>query len=182
MKQKINPNKPILITGIIILAISLCVIFPFEYSNANFLTDLNYTFLSLALALLTIMYSLMGKYFFKGILFLLFSIICGIVSWYLLFPLPELDKPASKSLEIVLLILSAFSTMSTFFMGTTTGVVSGLIFFIINYWFLNDENRYKLFFKRLISYLIILSIVSILFRNGSDWIFEISEYFKLNKS
>ncbi len=170
-----NPNKPILTIGLTMLAISLCIILPLEYSKANFISDLSYTFLGLALATLTIMYSLMGKHFFKGLLFLMFSIICGVACWQLLFPLPEIDKPTFKSLEILLIILSAFANLSILFMGTVTGVVSGLIFLMFNFWLLKDKNRYKLFVKRLVSYLLILVIVAILFAKGSDWIFEITE-------
>ncbi|WAC42554.1 hypothetical protein [Pedobacter sp. SL55] len=70
MKPKINIKKPVLMAGVTILAISLCIILPLEYSKANFISDLSYTFLGLTLAILTIMYGLMGKHFFKGLLFL----------------------------------------------------------------------------------------------------------------
>ncbi|WAC42553.1 hypothetical protein [Pedobacter sp. SL55] len=96
----------------------------------------------------------------------------------MLFPHPDVDKPTFKSLEILLIILLAFANIANIFMGIVTGVVSGLIFLAVNFCFLRDENRYKLFFKRLVSYLLILLISSILFAKGGDWIFELTEYFK----
>jgi len=181
MKREININKPVLITGIVILIISVAIIWPIEYRTASFVSDLKFTFSGLALATFTLMYSFMGKHFFKGLLFLLFSIFCGIGSWFLLFPFPEIAKPTSKTLELFVLIISMFANFSSIFMGTVTGVVSGLIFLIVNFWFLKDGNRYKLFVKRLLIYLSILVVVSFLFNKGGDWIFDLTEYFKNKK-
>ena len=178
MKQEIKVNKTFLIAGIVILAISLCV-FPFEYNKASYVFDLKFTFLTLTLAMLTLMYSFMGKYFFKGLLFLFGSCIFSISCWFYFSPNnKELSEPTSEFFEITLTILSAFQTISILFMGTVTGIVAGLIFLLINYKFLKAENLYLLFILRLISYLIILVVVSVLFHHGKDWIAEIAEYLK----
>ena len=178
MREEININKPFLIAGIVILAICLCIILPIEYRTASFLSDLKYTFFSLALAILTLMYSLMGKHFFKGLLFLLFSIICGIACWFLLFPLPEIAEPSSKTLELFVFFISAFANLSSLVMGTVTGVIAGLIFLAVNFCFLKDENRYKLLAKRLLVYLPILLLIAFVCHEGGDWIDSVTEYFK----
>lgn len=178
MKREIKLNKPILITGIVILIISVCVIFPLEYRNASFVTDLKFTYFTLAMTMFAIMYSLMGKYFYKGLLFLFCSCIFSIICWFIFFPDSELTKNNSKFFEITLAILSFFENFAKLYMGTVTGVIAGLLFLIVNARLLKDENRYQLFFKRLISYLVILGVVCLLFAKGSDWIFEISQYLK----
>lgn len=181
MRKEINVNKPALIAGIIILIICLCIVFPIEYRTASFLSDLKYTFFSLALAMLTLMYSLMGKHFFKVLLFLLFSIICGIACWFLLFPLPDIAEPSSKTLELFIFFISAFANLSSIVMGTVTGVIAGLIFLAVNFWFLHDENRYKLLAKRLLVYLSIVLLVALVCHEGGDWIYNVTEYFKNGK-
>lgn len=178
MKEEIKASKPILIVGVVILIISICVIFPFEYSKASFIADLKFTYFTLAIAMFTLMYSFMGKHFFKGLILLFCSCIFSIISWFFFFPDNELTENSSKFFEITITILSFFENFAILYIGTVTGIIAGLIFLILNAWLLKGESRYKLFFLRLISYLIIFSIVSILFAKGGDWIFEISEYLK----
>ncbi|MDQ8006009.1 MAG: hypothetical protein REI64_14500 [Pedobacter sp.] len=178
MKQEIKPNKPILIAGVIILVISLCMIFPFEYSKASLVSDLKFTYFTLGIAMLALMYAFMGRSTYKGLLFLLGSCIFSIICWFAFYPNTDLSEKSSKVFELTIAILSFFENFAILYMGTVTGIVAGLIFIIVNARFLKDENRCRLFFKRLISYLIILGIVSILFFKGGDWIFEISEHFK----
>ena len=177
MHQKINVNKTFLIAGVVILALSLCI-FLFEYNEASFVSDMKFTFLTLTIAMLTFMYSFMGKYFFKGLILLFCSCIFSITCWFIFFPKSDLTEKSSKFFEITLAILSFFENFTILYMGTVTGIIAGLFFMLINYKFIKIKNRYQLFFTRLISYLLILGTVSILFAIGGDWIFEISEYFK----
>ena len=163
MNEGIKARKPILIAGVIILAISLCFIFPFEYNRSNYIADLKFTFLSLAVAMFTLMFGLMGKHFPKGLLFLICSALFSFIAWFFLYP------------------AGWFSAIVAVWGGVPSGVIAGLLFMIFNFEFIKDENRYVLFFKRLISYLVILGVVSILFDKGGDWIFNISEYFKSRK-
>ena len=160
MKREINPQKLFLVSGVIVLAVSLCIIFPLENSKAITIAEFGYTYLTLTIALLTMMYGLMGKAFFKGLLFLLFSALFSFSAWLLLYPSGWL------------------SSLVAFWAGIPCGIIAGLIFMLINFKFIKDDNRYQLFFKRLISYLLILLIVSYMFHNGGDWIFDVSEYFK----
>ena len=163
MIEGIKARKPILIAGVVILTISLCFIFPFEYNRTNYITDLKLTFLSLAIAMFTLMFGLMGKHFYKGLLFLICSTLFSFIAWFFLYPVGWL------------------SAIVAIWGGIPSGVIAGLLFMLFNFQFIKDENRYILFFKRLISYLVILGIVSILFDKGGDWIFDISEYFKSSK-
>lgn len=163
MNEGIKAKKPVLIAGVVILTISLCFIFPYEYNRTNYITDLKFTFLSLAVAMFTLMFGLMGKHFFKGLLFLICSALFSFIAWFFLYP------------------SGWFSTIVAVWAGIPSGVIAGLLFMLFNFQFIKDENRYILFFKRLISYMVILGIVSILFHNGGDWIFDISEYLKSRK-
>jgi len=81
MEKKLSIRNPILIMGVVIFAISVCIIFPYESSKSNYIDDLKFTFLTLALAMFTLMYALMGKHFFKGLLFLLFSAVFSFACW-----------------------------------------------------------------------------------------------------
>ncbi|WP_316807407.1 hypothetical protein [Pedobacter agri] len=175
MKQEI---KPIFLAGIVILIISVCIIFPIEYRKASFVTDLKFTYSTLGVAMLTFMYAFMGRNTYKGLLFLLGSCVFSIICWFIFLPESALSKSNSKVFEITIAIFSFFEHFAKLYMGTVTGVIAGLIFLIVNARFLKDANRYLLFFKRLISYLVILGIVCFLFAKGGDWIFEISEYLK----
>lgn len=158
--EEIKNRKPYLVVSAITLLISLCVVFPFESNRSSFIEDLGFTFLTLGIAMLLGMYGLMGKYFFKGLLVLLCSAFFGFIAWFFLYP------------------SEWFSVLVAFWAGIPSGIISGLIFILVNFALIRDENRYNLFFKRLISYLLILGIVSILFHKGGDWMFEISEYIK----
>lgn len=154
-----TPRKAILMAGILTLLISTCVIFPIQKEESNFLDDFSYTFLGLFLALLLLMIGLLGKDFFKGLLFLFFSTIFGAVCFYVAYP------PVT------------FASFIAVWLGVPSGVVTAILFMIVNFYFLKDLKRYKLL-QQIIVYFIILFIVSVLFGYGGDWSFEISQYFK----
>ena len=156
----IRDRKTYLIVGVVILLMSLCIIFPFEKHESNFISDFVYTYISLAIGLLVLMYGLMGKNFFKGLLFLIFSSIFSFCAWMLFYPLGFL------------------STLLAFWLGIPSGIIAGLIFLIADYKFINDENRVKLFLKRMLLFLLLLAIVSLSFLYGSDLISYIYEKFK----
>lgn len=152
-------RKVLLIAGILILLISTCVIFPIESSKTSFLEGFGYTFLTLAIALLLLMYGLMGNNFFKGLLFIVTSSILGAVFFYVAYP------------------LAPFTVFVAIWLGIPSGIITALIFMIGDFYFFNAIKNYKLL-KQIIVYMVILFIVSVLFGYGGDWIFEITEYFK----
>lgn len=158
-----KPNKPILVAGIVIFAISVCAIFPYESSKTNYIAELKYTFLTLALAMFTLMYSLMGKHFFKGLLFLLFSAVFSFACWSLF------------------LYNDFWGVIPALYAGVPAGVLTGLVFLIFNYQFIKNENKSRLYLKRFLLYSVLLCIFSLLFAKGGDWIFDLTEYFKNRK-
>ncbi|UIR55050.1 hypothetical protein LZQ00_12250 [Sphingobacterium sp. SRCM116780] len=176
MKNK----KWFLIAAAVVLLISLCIIFPIESSKSDFIADYIYTYITLVTAVIIAMYGLMGKNFFKGLLFIFCSAAFSVFCWFFLLPTDELTESSSGFLALIVVILTVFVNFAALFMGTVTGIISGLLFLIVNARVLKDENRYKLFAKRLLAYLLILVIVSMLFYKGGDWIDEISDYFKPN--
>ncbi|WP_316735687.1 hypothetical protein [Pedobacter aquatilis] len=159
-----NPNKPILVSDVIIFAICICIIFPYEYNRASYITDLKFTIISLALTMFTLMYGLMGRHFFKGVLFLIFSAVFSFLCWF------------------GVAYNDFWGIVPALYAGAPAGVLAGLLFLIFNFKFIKDENKYKLFFKRFALYLLILFVVSILFAKGGDWIFDLEMYFRSRKN
>lgn len=152
LRSQIPPvRKAFLIAGTLTLLISTCVIFPTERSKTNFLEDFVYTFSSLALSLLMLMFGLMGRDFFKGLLFLLLSSIIAAVFFYVAYP------------------LAPFAYFVAFWLGVPSGIVTALLFMTINFYFFKNIKKYKLL-KQSIAYVIILLIVCVLFGYGGDWI------------
>lgn len=143
-------RKAFLLGGTITLLISTCAIFPLERSRANYLEEFQNTFITLAIALLLLMAGLMGKKVFKGLLFLGVSTLIAVAFFYVAYPL----VPFTLFVAVIL--------------GIPSGIITGLIFMVINYYFFRDIKTYKLF-KQIIFYLIILSVVSVLFGYGGDW-------------
>lgn len=121
-----NLKNTFLLGGIITLFISLCIIFPIESSKSDFIFDLVYTFLTLAIALLLIMLGLMGKHFFKGILFLAGSSIFGYIFFYVAYT----NDP--------------FNVLAALCLGVPSGILTALVFLIANFEFFNDKTKYKL--------------------------------------
>ena len=152
-------RKVLLIAGLFTLLISTCVIFPVEYSKASFIEEFGYTYLTLAIALFLLMFGLMGRYTFRGLLFLALSSIIGAIFFYVAFP------------------VSLFTVFIAIWLGIPSGIITALIFMIVNFYFFSDAKKHKLL-KQIVVYLVILFIVSILFAYGGDWIYEITEYFK----
>lgn len=155
-----KPNKPILIAGLVIFAISVCIIFPYESNKSNYIDDLKFTFLTLALSMFILMYSLMGKHFFKGLLFLLFSAVFSFACWSLF------------------MYNDFWGIIPALYAGIPAGIVAGLVFLIFNYQFIKDENKVSRLIKQGVLYSVILLVSSVLFAKGGDWIFELTEYLK----
>ena len=152
-------RRVLLIAGLSILLISTCVIFPMEYSKASFIEEFGYTYLTLALALFLLMFGLMGRHTYKGLLFMALSSIIGAVFFYVAFP------------------VSIFTVFIAIWLGIPSGIITALIFMIVNFYFFRDVKKHRLL-KQIVVYLVILLIVSVLFGYGGDWIYEITEYFK----
>ncbi|WP_442588097.1 hypothetical protein ACSBL2_18810 [Pedobacter sp. AW31-3R] len=152
LKNLQNRRKVPLIAGVILFLISVCFIFPIEYRRNSFLEEFVYTYSSLALALFLMMFGLMGRYFFKGILFLVLSSIVGAVFFYVAYPLVP------------------YAAFIAVWLGIPSGIIAALIFMVLNFYILNRQTRFKLL-KQIAAYLIILLIVSVLFGYGGDWFF-----------
>jgi len=155
-----NVRKWFLIASGAMLIISLCVIFPLE-KKSEFIGDLVYTFITLGIAILLGMYGLMGKKIINGLLLILSSIVISFVCWYIVFN------------------NDFWGIVPAIYGGIPSGIVTGLLFLIVDYKWIEGEDRFRLFFKRLISYSIILLIVSVIAAKGGDWMFNISQYFKM---
>ncbi|RZL34592.1 MAG: hypothetical protein EOO96_09275 [Pedobacter sp.] len=158
-----NHRKQFLITGAVILIICLFVAFPLEYRKSQTIFDFTYTYFTLTVGLLITMYGLMGKHIFKGLLVVICS---GFISF---------------CTSYIVLYDDFWGIIPALYGGIPAGIVTGLIFLLLNFFLLKNENKYRQLLKQFLSYVITLFIVSILFARGGDWIFEISEYFKSKK-
>lgn len=76
-KKGLKKRKFTAIAGIITLLVSVFVIYPIEMGKANYVTDFVCTYVGLVVAVLLLMLGLMGKYFIKGLSFMLVSTILG---------------------------------------------------------------------------------------------------------
>ncbi|MET4083015.1 hypothetical protein ABIB40_002982 [Pedobacter sp. UYP30] len=158
-------KKYYLIAGLIILLISALVIFPIESAKTDFIMGLGYTYLTAIIGVLVTMYGLMGNKFFKGLLFVFCSAIFSFFICIFFFVVIAPD-------------VNFFSTIIATWIAIPIGILAAVIFLFVNYRFIADENKYKLFFKRLICYLLILAVLGVLFFKGSDWISSVSEFIK----
>lgn len=152
-------RKALFIAGILTLLASTCVIFPIERSNTSFLEGFVYTFSILAASLLLLMSGLMGKNFFKGILFIAVSSIIGAVFFYVAYP------PVP------------FAAFIAIWLGIPSGIIAALVFMIVNFYFFKEIKSFRVL-RQTTAYLAILCVVSVLFGYGGDWFFEITEYFR----
>lgn len=150
-------KKLCLIGGIITLLVSLGIILPIETSKTYFIEELPFTFLTLALALFLMMFGLMGKDFFKGLLVLFSSALLGFACIYSV----NFKDP--------------WNVLAAVWLGIPSGIITALIFLVISFFFLKDKTNYKRP-KQVITYVIILAVVSILFTHGGDWLFELTQY------
>ncbi|MBB6240494.1 membrane-associated HD superfamily phosphohydrolase [Pedobacter sp. AK013] len=148
-------KKKSLWIGIALILIAAGVIFPIE--KTGFLEDLMYTFSTLIIGLLVIIYAISGGNFFKVIGFLLGSILMSMLLWFLV----ERGKWGS-SIAVV-------------WGGIPSGLISGILFLISNHFLrLREKKQYK-YIKQVLLYFLILLIVSVLFRYGGDWYFDAFE-------
>ena len=159
--MRINENnKWLLIASATLLLTSLCVILPIERSKSDYISNFVYTYWTLGLAMLLGMYSLLGKNFIRALLFLIFSVVFSFLCWYFFF------------------FNDFWRMISAVYGGIPSGLATGLLFLVIDVNFLVDERKNVRLIKRLLTYLLLLLIVSVLFAKGGDWIFEFSEYLK----
>ena len=154
-KKGLKKINFITIAGTITLLISVFVIYPIEMGKANYVTDFVCTYVGLVVAVLLLMLGLMGKYFIKGLSFMLVSTILGFT---------------------LIALTVEFGAILGFVIGIPSGVIAGMIFLVINFYFLKNIKRYRLPVQ-IVSYFIILCIVSFIFFRGGDWIYDINEYF-----
>ena len=156
IEKGLRQRKITAIAGVITLLVSVFVIYPIEMGKANFVSDFIYTYSGLAVALLLLMLGFMGKYFVKGLSFMLASIILGFT---------------------VIAVTLDFGAILGFVIGIPSGVIAGLIFLAVNFYFLKDLKSYRLPIQ-IVSYFIVLCIVSFVFFRLGDWIYDITDYFR----
>lgn len=82
----------------------------------------------------------------KGLLIILLSIVVSLISWY----------------------ICTTSKIEYFWGGLPAGIISGVVFLVVNYYFSNLS-----LIKKIVLYLVILLIVSICVAKGGDWVFDI---------
>jgi hypothetical protein len=160
-----TPRKIMLFAGIVICLVTLFIICPLERSKSPFITDYVFTYIGLALSVISILYGFTGGSSIKYLAFILLSAIVSITCWYI-----YTAGDWWKKLMIM-------------WLGVPSGIVAALVFFVLRYYmfFHNralpvDRRKKKiLLLKQVVLYFVVLLIVSILFLNGGDWMYEVFE-------
>jgi len=139
--------------GIVLSLIAVGVIFPLE--KTDFLDDLVYTPSILIIGLSIVIYSISEGNFLKVMGFLLGSILISILFWSLI-------EQGTWGASIAVI-----------FGGIPSGFISGILFLIANYYLkLSEKKEYK-YLKQSLIYFLILLTVSVLFRYGGDWYYDV---------
>ncbi len=148
-------KKKSLWIGIALSLVALGIIFPIE--KTDFLDDLIYAPSILVIGLAIIIYAISKGNFLKVMGLLLGSILISMLFWLLV-------EQGGWGTSIAVI-----------YGGIPSGIISGILFLITNYYLkLSEKKEYK-FLKQSILYLLILLTVSMLFRYGGDWYYDVFE-------
>jgi len=148
-------NKSLWI-GIALSLVAVGIIFPIE--KTDFLDDLIYAPSILVIGLAIIIYAISKGNFLKVMGLLLGSILISMLLFWLLVE----EGGWGTSIAVI-------------YGGIPSGIISGILFLITNYYLkLSEKKEYK-FLKQSILYLLILLTVSMLFRHGGDWYYDVFE-------
>jgi len=148
-------KKKSLWIGIALSLVAVGIIFPIE--KTDFLDDLIYAPSILVIGLAIIIYAISKGNFLKVMGLLLGSILISMLFWLLV-------EQGGWGTSIAVI-----------YGGIPSGIISGILFLITNYSLkLSEKKEYK-FLKQSILYLLILLTVSMLFRYGGDWYYDVFE-------
>ncbi|MBB5620813.1 hypothetical protein HDE69_001866 [Pedobacter cryoconitis] len=78
-----KPRKIILIAGIVICLVNLFVIYPLERSTSSFIMEFTFSYIGVALSIVSILYGITGVHFIKYLAFILLSAIVRATCWYI---------------------------------------------------------------------------------------------------
>lgn len=154
-----------LIAGCVIALLSLIVIFPMEKARSYMVEDLVFTFAGLVLSLVLFLIGFTGAKFINYLLFIIASAFISMICWYIVLP---------KDWLIQIVVVYA---------GAPSGIITALIFLILRYYLffrktglpLNREQKVLLTLKQAGIYFLLLAVVSFVYYNGDDWIYDIFE-------
>lgn len=148
-------KKKSLWIGIALSLVAVGIIFPIE--KTDFLDDLIYAPSILVIGLAIIIYAISKGNFLKVMGLLVGSILISMLFWLLV-------EQGGWGTSIAVI-----------YGGIPSGIISGILFLITNYYLkLSEKKEYK-FPKQSILYLLILLTVSMLFRYGGDWYYDVFE-------
>ena len=148
-------KKKSLWIGIALSLVAVGIIFPIE--KTDFLDDLIYAPSILVIGLAIIIYAISKGNFLKVMGLLVGSILISMLFWLLV-------EQGGWGTSIAVI-----------YRGIPSGIISGILFLITNYYLkLSEKKEYK-FLKQSILYLLILLTVSMLFRYGGDWYYDVFE-------
>lgn len=158
-------RKIIFIAGIVICLVNLFVIYPLERSRSSSIMEFTFSYIGIALSIVSILYGLTGGHFIKYLAFILLSAIVSATCWYIYGAGGWLQK------------------FIAFWAGIPCGVITALIFFILRYYIFFRNRKYPvdrqtnilLFLKQLVLYFVVLLIIAVVFENGGDWYYDIFE-------
>jgi membrane protein YdbS with pleckstrin-like domain len=145
-----NKNK-YLITGSVLFFIGVLfeIYFEFFYPSVGYIIKIAFR-LILSLGTFLLFYQVSKSKFLKGLFFILFSVFFCVSLW-------TIYEGGSWGNEFV--VIGA---------GVPSGLISGVLFLISNYYFKLNEKKESKYVKQVLLYFFILLFVSVLFKYGGD--------------
>lgn len=152
---KLN-RRNYLISGTVLFLLGIVFAFPVDkLMNSGSLIRFAATCSFLGIGLLTLLYGIMGKRAIKAILLVILSTFLGYISWYYYTGAGWL------------------SSTIAFWTGVPIGILSALLYLILDRYFLSKRQQKIILLKQIALYLVLFLTLSLLAAKGSDWIYHI---------
>lgn len=145
-----------LISGAAFVLIGLVFAFPLDkLMNSGSLIKFAGTCSFLGIGLLILLFGFMEKGVLKAILLITFSAFLSYVSWF---------------------CYTGFGWLSStiaFWTGIPIGILSAVLYLILNHYFLSKKEQKTILLKQIALYLVLLFSLSVLAAKGSDWMYHL---------
>ena len=152
-----NKNKYLIIGSVLcLIGVFFEIYFNFFYPPVDYIIKIALR-LILSLGTFLLFYQVSKSRFLRGLIFILFSLFFCVSLW-------TIYEGSSWGSEFV--VIGA---------GAPSGLISGVLFLISNYYFKLNEKKESKYVKQVLLYLLILLTVSMLFRYGGDWYYDVFE-------
>ncbi|NDV66686.1 hypothetical protein [Bacteroides sp. 224] len=151
-------KKTCIIVGIVTFFIGCLIVYPIESRDTVTIEELKYTFSTLITGILIALYGLLGSNILKCLLFLFFWISMSMLFVYL-----WEDDGWGRGIVV-------------FWLGLPSGAISGILFLIINHFFLRKKSKSKMRYVKQVGTLIVIYLIVVLIMKwGGDVLFYLQQ-------